>query len=178
MSELGPLTLGALGRAVPPATRSAAAARVRGRSRASDRGAALSSLAEEVMALSRHLRRATEAVDGLSRGRREVLTELERRGPQTVPQMARSRSVTRQHVQSQVNQLVSWGYVEFATNPAHKRSHLVRLTEEGNAYLAAEERTEFRSLSALDIDATTEEIARTVRLIRELTKSLQRGADR
>ena len=49
----------------------------------------------------------------------------------SVPQMARARLVSRQHIQSHVNGLQREGLVELAENPAHKRSHLARLTPEG-----------------------------------------------
>ncbi len=71
----------------------------------------------------------------LSAGRRGILRELDRLGPQTVPQMARARPVSRQHIQLEVNQLEDDGLVELIENIAHKRSRLVRLTQKGKAYL-------------------------------------------
>src|SRR5215813_12584173 len=60
-------------------------------------------------------------------GLRSILRSLDKLGEQTVPQMARARSVTRQHVQALVNQLVKERLVEFIANPAHKRSPLAPL---------------------------------------------------
>ena len=51
--------------------------------------------------------------------------------PQTVPQLARKRSVSRQHIQTVVNTLMSDGLVERIPNPAHRGSPLVRPTRAG-----------------------------------------------
>ena len=58
----------------------------------------------------------------LSAGRRGVLRGLDRHGPQTVPQMARARPVSRQYIQTLVDVLAKEGYVGLIANPAHKRS--------------------------------------------------------
>jgi len=57
----------------------------------------------------------------LSAARRGVLRSLARLGPQTVPQMAGARPVSRQHIQTIVNALAADGLVETIDNPAHKR---------------------------------------------------------
>jgi DNA-binding MarR family transcriptional regulator len=47
--------------------------------------------------------------------------------------MARARTVSRQHIQTLVNELLRDRLVELAPNPAHQRSPLVRLTPKGKA---------------------------------------------
>ncbi|MBL8192014.1 MAG: MarR family transcriptional regulator, partial [Acidobacteria bacterium] len=47
----------------------------------------------------------------MSGGLRSILRQLNKLGQQTVPQMARDRSVSRQNVQMLVNQLAENGYV-------------------------------------------------------------------
>ena len=64
---------------------------------------------------------------------RAVLEYLSKNGPSTVPTIARSRGVTRQHIQTIVNALESDGLIEPSPNPAHKRSPLFALTAEGRA---------------------------------------------
>lgn len=54
-------------------------------------------------------------------------------GPQTVPEIARARPVSRQHIQKLADELAGEGLVEFVDNPAHKRSKLLRLTAAGRA---------------------------------------------
>lgn len=64
-----------------------------------------------------------------------LLRSLSADGPQTVPQLARERQVARQHIQTIANDLARLELVEFAENPAHKRSKLVRITEKGEIEL-------------------------------------------
>src|SRR5512138_3252979 len=64
-------------------------------------------------------------------GMRAVLEFLARNGPTAVPEIARSREVTRQHIQALVNGLLELRLVALDENPAHRRSALVRLTPEG-----------------------------------------------
>ncbi len=66
---------------------------------------------------------------------RNILGGLKRHGPQTVPQIARSRNVSRQHIQTIVNHLANQGRVEFVGNPAHQRSRLVRISPRGTELL-------------------------------------------
>jgi DNA-binding MarR family transcriptional regulator len=75
----------------------------------------------------------------VSLARRSVLLTLLTLGTegQTVPQLARGRSVSRQYMQRLVNALAAEGLVEMVPNPAHKRSPLVRLSERGRTYLLA-----------------------------------------
>ncbi|MDH4278365.1 MAG: MarR family transcriptional regulator [Acidimicrobiia bacterium] len=73
---------------------------------------------------------------GLTPSQRAVLEHL-RRGEITVPSLARERGVTRQHIQSVVNDLVDLGLAETSDNPAHKRSPLIGLTPEGDRAIAA-----------------------------------------
>jgi len=62
-----------------------------------------------------------------------ILRMLVKEGPQTVPEMARSRPVSRQHCQTIANALEAQGLVEFVDNPKHKKSKLVRATKKGRA---------------------------------------------
>lgn len=62
---------------------------------------------------------------------RAVLEGLVVEGPQTVPKIAKNRSVSRQNIQIIVNQLLDRGYAETQDNPTHKRSSLVLITTKG-----------------------------------------------
>ena len=62
-----------------------------------------------------------------------LLRGLVKDGPQTVPEIARSRPVSRQHCQTIINTLEAQGLVEFIDNPKHKTSKLVRATKKGHA---------------------------------------------
>jgi DNA-binding MarR family transcriptional regulator len=112
----------------------------------------LDDLIEATVSLFHRLRATTETVHGpeaLTAARRGVLQGLRRQGPQTVPQLARARAVSRQHVQALVNDLTGDGLVELRENPAHKRSRLVRLTSAGEDALAVIEQREAEVFGAV-----------------------------
>ena len=110
----------------------------------------------------------------MSGGLRSLLRSLDNHGEQTVPQMARDRSVTRQHIQPLVNQLAEAGYIEFVENPAHKRSPFVRLTPRGKKTVDAMNRREHKLLSKSGVgvpDKKMREAAETLRDVRAFFES-------
>ncbi|HEX6003072.1 MAG TPA: MarR family transcriptional regulator [Burkholderiales bacterium] len=70
---------------------------------------------------------------GITAAMRAVLGELHEHGAQTVPQIARSRGVTRQHIQALTDRLLASQLVRTQENPRDRRSPLLRLTEHGEA---------------------------------------------
>lgn len=68
---------------------------------------------------------------GVTTPMRGVMQSLFDGGPQTVPQMAAARPVSRQHIQTQVDALAALCLVEIVPNPAHKRSSRIVLTGAG-----------------------------------------------
>jgi len=119
----------------------------------SDPTHALYRLIGETRALFHRLREAANELHGegfLTAARRGVLESLEHRGPQTIPQLARARPVSRQHIQALVATLQDDGLVEQIPNPAHKRSFLIRLTEAGHARIGDMTRREAQALSRLE----------------------------
>ncbi|HLG61517.1 MAG TPA: MarR family winged helix-turn-helix transcriptional regulator [Ktedonosporobacter sp.] len=109
----------------------------------------------------------------VSMGRRGVLLALYRHGPQTVPQIASEKSVSRQYIQKLVNRLVEEGYVELIDNAAHKRSHLVQLTEEGQAYMTRMRQREAEIVREMTIPFPAEQLqtaVETLRAVREWQK--------
>src|SRR5262245_28999821 len=67
---------------------------------------------------------------------RAVMETLAEAGPMTVPQIAKSKGVTRQHIQLLADALSGGGWVTVKDNPAHKRSSLIALTEKGKRMFA------------------------------------------
>src|SRR4051812_20304648 len=67
----------------------------------------------------------------VSVGMRAVLEVVHRAGPLSVPDVARRRHVSRQHVQTLVNALLARELVTAEENPAHRRSPLISLTPAG-----------------------------------------------
>jgi DNA-binding MarR family transcriptional regulator len=133
---------------------------------------AMAELIDEVRALFHVLKAAAERVHDegeSSAARRGVLLGLHKNGPQTVPQIARSRPVSRQHIQVVVNGLLDDGLVELMPNPAHKRSHLVALTLDGRTRVravAAREAAILRGLETKPAAADLLGAARTLAAVR------------
>ncbi len=92
---------------------------------------------------------------GITTATRGVMQSLAEGGPMTVPQMARQRPVSRQHIQMLVNQLMEARLCAALPNPEHKRSVLIDLTDRGRDVFAEIRRRETAAIADLfgDIDA-------------------------
>jgi DNA-binding MarR family transcriptional regulator len=136
----------------------------------------LEALFTEASALAVRLRQTaavTDDRDQLPAGGLRILQILERHGPQTVPQIARLRSTSRQNIQVLVNRLGAEGWVELTDNPAHKSSLLVRLTlEKGRRGLEAAAEREARLLKDLLLRFSEAEVVGAIALLRRLRLSL------
>jgi DNA-binding MarR family transcriptional regulator len=131
---------------------------------------------EEAVALFFRLRAVLDDIHGhseISGSMRGVLRDLKANGPLTVPQMARRRPVSRQHIQAIVNELLSAGLVELAENPRHKRSRIVQLTPSGEQAMeeiVARERAVLNEID-LPVDDTqllhAQDVMRRLRLMME-----------
>ncbi len=86
---------------------------------------------------------------GITVAMRAVLELLLLGGPATVPDMGRARGVSRQHIQQQVDGLLERGLVRRQHNPAHKRSTLIELTDEGRGFIQGLRAEEQATLSRL-----------------------------
>ena len=104
----------------------------------------------------------------LSAPQRAVLEFLDRQDRQTVPDLARSRSVSRQHIQVSVNELVDRGWVQILPNPAHRRSPLIGLTESGRRRLASAQAIEEAMVDEISRHFSAEDLATTARTLGQL----------
>lgn len=139
--------------------------------------AATRSLFTEVVGLFHRLRILAEQLhrpDEMTAGSRSILFELDRSGPRTVPQMARARPVARQHIQGLVDSLRGRGLVELVENPAHRRSHLVRLTGPGRVLVEQMNRREIELLERLEIPLSADDLQTAAEVLRTLRESLAR----
>lgn len=96
-------------------------------------------LTREVRACFNRLRALGDALHrdvGVTAAMRAVMEALFEGGEQTVPAIARAKSVSRQHIQMLVNDLVSAGLAATRQNPADRRSPLVALTRKGHGLFA------------------------------------------
>lgn len=107
---------------------------------------------------------------GRSETARGVLRGLVRYGARTVPQLAFTRSVTRQHTQEVVDGLIADGLARRVPNPAHARSWLIEPTPRGEAAVAALDAEDARTITAVSarIRITRADLATTIRVLREL----------
>ncbi|MEV4189064.1 MarR family transcriptional regulator [Streptosporangium canum] len=111
-------------------------------------------------------------IEGLSVGVRAVLNMLREHGSMTVPQMGRAQALSRQFVQRMINDAAARHLVESVPNPTHRRSSLIRLTEEGRAAITAvidRERTVLRQIGG---DLTDAEVATCIRVLSHLLRFL------
>jgi DNA-binding MarR family transcriptional regulator len=136
----------------------------------------LESLFSEVNALSLVLNRTVhlEFAEGeLSAGEKSVLQILKRRGPQTVPQIARARSTSRQNIQIQVNRMARQGCVEIKINPAHKRSALLYLSAHGGRLLSAAEQQQNQLSARLEPLLVEDQLRTAVEVLRKVRDLLE-----
>src|SRR5574341_977072 len=98
--------------------------------------------------------------EAVTLGMRAVLEFLARNGPTAVPHIARSRHVTRQHIQALVNDLLDLRLVSLDDNPAHRRSALVRFTPEGHKTIERMKRRERQFFDGLELAVRPNDLRR------------------
>lgn len=136
----------------------------------------LRAVVDEAIGLYHRLRWVAELIygeAGRSAARRGILRGLARYGPQTVPELARVRAVTRQNVQPVVDALARDGLVLLAPNPAHARSRLVSVTERGLELVRAFDATDARVLAAVGAGLRPSDLAATARTLAELRRRFE-----
>lgn len=106
-----------------------------------------------------------------------MLRSLKLEGAQTVPQIARSRPVSRQHIQKLANEMIADGVIELINNPAHQRSKLLQLTPKGETIFQEITARIAQAAAGLsqDIDAADLQVA--VRVLRQLGAKLRQTLD-
>lgn len=107
-----------------------------------------------------------------SAARRGVMLSLARHGNLTVPQMARMRPVSRQHIQSVVDELRADGLARILPNPAHRRSPLVGLTTKGATALEKMRNQERRLLEEADLDVSDKRVRQALETLRMIADRL------
>lgn len=110
---------------------------------------------------------------GITASQRAVLEFLSQYQPQTVPQMAREKSVSRQHIQKIVNQLLARRLVEQIDNPSHKRSRWIRMTRSGNRLFDSIKRREAKLLDVMEKKFTKKDLRTTAQTLQAIEEYLQ-----
>ena len=134
-------------------------------------------LLDEVRLLYHRMVQIGEAIhrdEPVTLGMRAVMEFLLRKGPTTVPNIARSRYVTRQHIQTLVNALRASDFVTLEDNPSHKRSALVSLTRKGASLIRRMQNREEHLYKAADFGMTQGQLAKATRALKEIRQSLGR----
>jgi DNA-binding MarR family transcriptional regulator len=109
---------------------------------------------------------------GVTPPMRAVLEYLGAQGPAPVPRIAWSRGVSRQHIQTIVNELLQEGLVELRDNPAHRRSCLVTLTAAGDATITGIRDTERTVLGDAFSDIDTDAVRAATQTLRAVRRRL------
>jgi DNA-binding MarR family transcriptional regulator len=99
---------------------------------------------------------------------RAVMETLSEAGPMTVPQIAKLKSVTRQHIQLLVDALAEAGLAAVKENPAHRRSSLIVLTEKGRRAFAKMRAREAPIVDELAASFDAQELERAVAVLARL----------
>ena len=127
-------------------------------------------IAGEVRHLFQTLKSLADAVHkdaGLTASTRAVMEALAE-GPRTVPDIARRKSVTRQHIQLLVDELEKSDLVELKPNPAHLRSPLIALSRKGEALFTAVRKREAPLFERLASGLDARKAAATVQTLAAL----------
>jgi DNA-binding MarR family transcriptional regulator len=111
-------------------------------------------------------------IQGLDPSERAVLEFVSIHGPTTVPDIARRRGVSRQHIQSIVNQLLDRDLAELQLNPEHRRSHKIALTDSGTVVIEAAIERERSLLNEFITHQTPKAIEATTQIIADLRSYL------
>ncbi len=136
----------------------------------------LNDLTKTVRACFQRLKAMGERLHGdldVTVAMRAVLETLVEDGPRTVPQIARSKAVTRQHIQTIVDSLLMKKLVKLDDNPAHRRSSLIVATAKGSDLFADMRRREQRALTAIGRTLDHVDIGATLRTLAALNTALE-----
>ena len=104
---------------------------------------------------------------------RAVMETLSEAGPMTVPQIAKLKGVTRQHMQLLADELVEGGLASVKENPAHRRSSLIALTEKGRRAFAKMRAREAPLIEELSGEFEAQELERATAVLTRLMARIE-----
>ena len=103
---------------------------------------------------------------------RAVMETLSGSGAMTVPQIAKLKGVTRQHIQLLADALVAAGLAVVKENPAHRRSSLIALTDKGKRAFAKMEARERPVIEELAEEFEAQALERATAVLNRLAARL------
>ena len=135
-------------------------------------GAAFTDLVLEVFRLNGQLLSSGDHLvqgEGLTSARWQVLGAIELAGrPMTVAQVGRRMGISRQAVQRVANDLQATGFLDFSSNPDHKRAPLLALSAKAKRSLKHVGEVQAAWANALVEGLDSEQLATTAEMLREL----------
>lgn len=116
---------------------------------------------------------------GINASLRAVMESLAEGDAQTVPDIAKSKGVSRQHIQVNMDGLLAKGLAQSRNNPAHKRSPLYALTSAGEEVFAKVRQRETVILTRLSqtLDSESLEAGGKALAVLNHLLPLEQGAD-
>lgn len=110
---------------------------------------------------------------GVTTAMRAVMETLAGQGPMTVPQIAKLKGVTRQHIQLLADALVEAGLASVKTNPAHRRSSLIALTDKGRRLFVKMGAREAPIIEEVAAEFDAQELERATQVLTRLAARLE-----
>ncbi|MBL8686901.1 MAG: winged helix-turn-helix transcriptional regulator [Alphaproteobacteria bacterium] len=105
---------------------------------------------------------------------RAVMEHISQNGPQTVPQIARSKLVTRQHIQQIVDILISRGLTATNHNQHHRRSPIIDFTSAGRNMFRGMQNQEEKILQKLQGAMDDSEVTQAITALSHLKQNLEK----
>jgi DNA-binding MarR family transcriptional regulator len=135
----------------------------------------IETLLDEVRLLYHRMVQVAEDIhrdEPVTLGMCSVLEFLLKNGSTTVPDIARGRFVTRQHIQTLVNTLLKGEFVTLEDNPSHKRSSMIGLTSNGARLIRRMRRREEQIYEAIDIGLSQDWLVSAREVLKDVRGSL------
>jgi DNA-binding MarR family transcriptional regulator len=104
---------------------------------------------------------------------RAVMETLAAEGAMTVPQIARLKGVTRQHIQLLADALAEAGLAVVKENPAHRRSSLIALTDKGKRTFTKMRAREVPVVANIATEFDAQDLDRATALLTRLAARLE-----
>lgn len=110
---------------------------------------------------------------GITSARWKIMGAISLAGkPQTVPQIARAMGLTRQAVQRLVDAMYNDGFLEFQTNPDHKRARLIMLSQRGVKSYAQLDKKQIEWAKKCSAKLSKKELDTTLSVLRKVSEYL------
>ncbi|SOC20613.1 DNA-binding MarR family transcriptional regulator [Rhodobacter sp. JA431] len=107
---------------------------------------------------------------------RAVLEILYKHGEQTVPELAARLEIQRQYVQVMCNEALASGFIEQRTNPRHKRSPIMALTDHGSILIQEIIANEMKIMKEMGENLSNEDIATALKVVLAVSDNLKKRA--